>query len=508
MTNLLLASSSSLRAVDARYVPLVKVASGGMATVFVGTLRGPLGFSQLVAIKRPHEHLLEDQSFRHSLIEEARVAAQIRHANVVDVRDIEVVGDSIQLIMDYVEGASLGQLMAVAGRAGTRLSRGVVIRIVLDALAGLSAVHEVADGDGIPLGLVHRDISPQNILVGVDGVTRVTDFGIAMAEYGASTPTTQGTLKGKIGYMAPEYIRGIRPDARVDVFAMGVVLWEALAGRRLFKGLNDADAFDRLLHHEPPRLSTEVPELEGLLDEVLARALAKAPEKRFQTANSFATALEEAARTIGLIASHAEVGREVRDTVGEKLEKRRQDVRAAQVALESVEPDDDLQLLEDEGTTRKYEPAKRPPSAAPRAMNTAISAPSLASAPAPSNRSRRVVMIMLAALGLTFLLIIFVVSSSKPGPSIAAPIDSALPVLIESSLPTDPKTNTEGPTITPPTANEAAPSATTTTSTTNGTAAIAPAKTSSPKATTTAATTTTTTTKTKTRKLPPNPYGP
>ncbi len=481
-------------------MPLVKVASGGMATVFVGTLRGPLGFSQLVAIKRPHEHLLEDESFRHSLLEEARVAAQIRHANVVDVRDIEVVGDSIQLIMDYVEGASLGQLMAVTGRAGKRLSPGVAIRVVLDALAGLSAVHEVADGDGIPLGLVHRDISPQNILVGVDGVARVTDFGIAMAEYGAYTPTTQGTLKGKIGYLAPEYIRGIRPDARIDVFGMGVVLWEALAGRRLFKGANDADGLDRLLHQDPPRLSEEIPELAGPLDGVLEKALAKLPEKRYQTANSFATALEDAARTMGLVGSHAEVGREVRETVGEKLEKRRQDVRAAQMALESTELGDDLQLVEDEGTTRKYEPAKRAPAAPPPVMSEAIAAPAMTNPAVAHVPSRKLVLGLFAALALTLLLLFIVISSTNSTPHVSMPAESAAPALTQSSSSTSPSTNTETTAATPTATIETlAPSATTSAI---ATTAANTTKTPSAKSSTTSST------KVKTRKLPPNPYGP
>lgn len=519
MTNLPLSSTTSSRASEARYVPLAKIASGGMATVFVGTLRGPLGFSQLVAIKRPHEHLLEDESFRRSLLEEARVAAQIRHANVVDVRDIELVGDSIQLIMDYVEGASLGQLMAVAGRAGKRLSPGVVVRVMLDALAGLSAVHELADADGIPLGLVHRDISPQNILVGVDGVARVTDFGIAMAEYGAYTPTTQGTLKGKIGYMAPEYIRGIRPDQRIDVFAMGIVAWEALAGRRLFKGANDGDALDRLLHQEAPRLSTEVPELAGL-DGVLDRALAKAPEKRFQTAESFAKALEEAARESGLIGSHADVGREVRDTVGEKLAKRMQDVRAAQAALEATVADADVHLLEYEGTTRKYEPAKQgfgaksaegdskapmhkqgPP--APT-LEASVSAAPTASPGRESTRPRGLVYVMLTALGLTCVFIAVVLFSTNRSAPTAAPADSVAHVIVAPSSSADlPANPVATATVVPPLASETA-----TPETTAATAPGAVSPVNPTKATTKPAAAASSTTKTKTRKLPPNPYGP
>lgn len=326
------------RVEEPRYVPLVKIASGGMATVFVGALRGPLGFSQLVAIKRPHEHLLEDPSFRRSLLDEARLAARIRHAHVVDVRDVEVVGDSVQLVMDYVEGASLGQLIAAAGRAGRRLPPGVVSRIVLDACAGLSAVHDLTDDGGAPLGLVHRDVSPHNILVGLDGLARITDFGIAMAEHAAHTPTTTGLLKGKLGYMAPEYIRGGRPDRRADLFALGVVAWEALAGRRLFKGANEGDTFDRVLREEAPPVGREAPDTGGALDEIVARALSKDPDERLGTAEELGAALEDAAGRAGLLATHGEVAREVRAAVGELLEQRRREVRERQAALDAAPP--------------------------------------------------------------------------------------------------------------------------------------------------------------------------
>ncbi|MDI3290590.1 serine/threonine-protein kinase [Polyangium sp. 15x6] len=321
-----------------RYEPLVKIASGGMATVYVGVLRGPLGFQQLVAIKRPHEHLLEDPGFRDALVREAQIAARIHHANVVDVRDVELTGASIQLVMDYVEGASLGQLMAAAGRAGQRLAPGVVVRIALDACAGLAAAHALADDEGRPLGLVHRDVSPQNILVGLDGVSKITDFGVAKAEDDSRAPTTVGTLKGKVGYMAPEYIRGERPDARVDVFAMGVVLWEALVGRRLFKGQNEGQALDRALKEEAPLISVVLPELGDALDAVVRRALEKEPAARFQSADEFVAALEEAARRAGYFASAAVVSRVVRETVGDTLAERRKEVRArlSELGLPSV----------------------------------------------------------------------------------------------------------------------------------------------------------------------------
>jgi serine/threonine-protein kinase len=352
-----------------RYEPLAKIASGGMATVFVGAMKGPLGFEQLVAIKRPHEHLLEDPSFRDALIAEARLASRIHHANVVDVRDIEIVGGSIQLVMDYVEGAALGQLIAAAGRKGRRLPPGVVLRIALDACAGLSAVHDLADEDGRPLGLVHRDVSPQNILVGTDGVARITDFGVATAEDMSRTPTTQGTLKGKLGYMAPEYIRGKRPDRRADVFAMGVVLWEALSGRRLFKGTHEGETMERVLNEAAPPVGQEAPAIGEALDAIVARALEKDPDARFGSANELSAALEETARRAGLVATHAEVAREVREAVGEVLERRRKEVRARKEATDGAAPASRPRTLADdnrevEAATKKIaepaHPASRP----------------------------------------------------------------------------------------------------------------------------------------------------
>jgi serine/threonine-protein kinase len=312
-----------------RYAPLVKLASGGMATVYVGALRGPLGFRTIVALKRLHPHLLEDASSRAALLAEARLASRIRHANVVDVRDVEVVGESVQLVMDYVEGAPLGQLIARGGIAigapggGARIPPGVAVRIVLDACARLHAAHELLDDSGAPVGLVHRDVSPQNLIVGLDGVTRVADFGIAKEALGARDPTTDGALKGKIGYLAPEYVRGQPVDRRADVFALGVVLWEALAHKRLFRGANEAEALELVLRAPAPSLAGFAPEVGERLDAVVSRAVAKSPSDRFASAAALGEALEAAARPAGLVASHAEVGRTVAAAVADEIAERR-----------------------------------------------------------------------------------------------------------------------------------------------------------------------------------------
>ncbi len=310
-----------------RYETILKLASGGMATVWIGTVRGALGFRQLVAIKKPHPHLLSDAGFRGELVAEARLASMIHHANVVDVRDVEIEGDSISLVMDYIEGASLGDLLVAASRKNERLSPRVAIRIVLDACAGLHAAHELVDERGRPVGLVHRDVSPQNILVGADGISRVADFGVAKFARKHMQSTSEGSLKGKLAYMAPEYVRGEAIDRRFDVFALGVVLWESLAGKRCFRGDNEAETLRRLLDHDPDAPSRIAPEL-APLDAAVGCALAKNREERFQNTTAMAAALEASALSAGLLGGHSEVAKAVKELLGGAMEERRALVRA------------------------------------------------------------------------------------------------------------------------------------------------------------------------------------
>jgi serine/threonine-protein kinase len=307
-----------------RYQPLVRLAAGGMATVYVGAAYGSLGFRQLVAIKRPHAHLLEDPGYRKELLAEARLASMLRHANVVDVRDIDASGNDVQLIMDYLEGASVGELLVAHAKRDTRMAVPVVIRIVMDALAGLQAAHDLRDERGHPVQLVHRDISPQNVLVGLDGVARVADFGVAKFDRDGAPSTTGDGLKGKVAYMAPEYLKGERIDRRVDVFATGVLLWEMLAGRRLFRGEHDADTLRKVLFDSP-----EVLDVPASLDAVLRMALAKDPEQRFQTAEAMSSALASVMIGENLYARQRSVADDVEALCGSALTLRRAKVQAA-----------------------------------------------------------------------------------------------------------------------------------------------------------------------------------
>ncbi|HZO12060.1 MAG TPA: serine/threonine-protein kinase [Polyangiaceae bacterium] len=341
---------------SSRYQLLVKIASGGMASVYVGRRTGAVGFQRLVAIKRAHAHLIEDASFRRSFIAEARLASKIHHPNVVGVEDVEELEGELLLVMEYVEGASLFELSSAAAESEHLLTAPLAVRILLDACEGLHAAHELVDDDGQPLGLVHRDVSPHNILVGIDGVARIADFGIAKSAFPASANTATGALKGKVSYMAPEYIDSGRVDVRSDVFALGVVAWETLTRQRLFRGMNEIDTMQLLRSRAAPRPSSVASWLSRDLDEVVLKALEKDPDERWQSVRAFGEALQEQARD--RVGSRSEVAEHVRALVQETLIERRALVRAKQ-PKETVSSDDE----EDRGPTetlRESPQAKTP----------------------------------------------------------------------------------------------------------------------------------------------------
>lgn len=298
-----------------------EIAAGGMARVYLGCRRAPGGFQRIVAIKQAHQELIGDPRAVDDMVNEAILASSIHHPNVVPIVDVEVSERSVLLVMDYIEGISLAQLM-VAGTLGPAM----VARIALDVCAGLHAVHEARNDAGEPLGLVHRDISPQNILIGIDGTARIADFGIAKASLLPSARTT-GThvRKGKPGYMAPDYIKNGRATAASDVYSLGVVLWEALTGRRLFVSaatMRDMLAVRSLAVPAPSKLVEGVP---PALDEVALRALGRSESPAFTTAAQLGDALRAALEPV---ASHAAIGRLVEGIAGPLLRSRRETIRA------------------------------------------------------------------------------------------------------------------------------------------------------------------------------------
>ncbi len=311
-----------------RYEVLHMLASGGMASVYVARAQGVAGFERLVAIKVLHPHIAHDEDFISMFLDEARLAARLRHPNAVGTLDIsDTQGDGYFLVMEYVEGDHFGHLLRSAAKGGSRLPVPVVARIVMDGLAGLQAAHELTDTTGAPLDLVHRDVSPHNLLVGSDGVARITDFGIAKAQVRLSS-TRDGQFKGKLSYMAPEQAASGMADQRSDLFSVGIVLWEALTGRRLFRGENNADVLNKILNPNVPPPS-RFDETLTPFDAVIARALAREPKDRFQTAEEFLDAVEEAARSLGGVATPRAVSKEVNLWLGDKIERERAALRAA-----------------------------------------------------------------------------------------------------------------------------------------------------------------------------------
>ncbi len=277
-----------------RYEALRPIASGGMATVYLGRAEGARGFERQVAIKAMHPHLADDPEFVTMFLDEARMAANIRHPNVVPTLDVAEEGGQLFLIMEYVEGLSLHDVKRAIKKQGSDVPLPIALRIALDMLAGLHAAHELTAPDGTPMNLIHRDVSPHNVLIGVDGVSRIMDFGIARAEI-RITSTRGAQVKGKTAYMAPEQIRAQPIDQRCDIYAAGIVTWELLTGERLFRADNDGSLLSAVLtgaSQAPSQINSTVP---PEIDVVCMKALAPAPDDRFETAAAFAEALEDAA---------------------------------------------------------------------------------------------------------------------------------------------------------------------------------------------------------------------
>jgi serine/threonine-protein kinase len=300
-----------------RYVVFEEIAAGGMATVHLGRLRGAAGFARMVAIKRLHRQYAKDPEFVAMLVDEARLAGRIHHPNVVTMLDVAAEDGELVLVMEYVHGEPLAKLLRIARRKGLPVSSRIAARILIEALHGLHAAHEARDERGMELGIVHRDVSPQNIIVGADGVTRVLDFGIAKAA-GRIHSTREGEIKGKFAYMPPEQLHGEHLDRRADVYAAGVVLWETLTGERLFLGSAEMPDLQRLLDADVEPPSTRIAGLHASFDAVAMKALAREPDDRYPTARAMALALE----ACGPAATASEISEWVEVLASESLARR------------------------------------------------------------------------------------------------------------------------------------------------------------------------------------------
>lgn len=303
-----------------RYEVLGELGQGGMATVFLARTVGAAGFERLVVIKRLHAYLTTDETSVKRFLNEARIAAHVHHANVVGIQHVGCDDDGYFLVYDYVEGDSLQGLMDRARKRGDRVPPRVVTRILLDTLAGLHAAHETCDAAGRPLSVLHRDVTPQNVLIGRDGIGRLTDFGVAKAALAAPTTET-GSLVGKVLYMPPEYLRREQSDRRMDVYGMGVTAWVAMTGNRPWASTSEGGLVLKIVTEGVPALDAQG--VSAQVAQVIMQACSKSPDERFKTARAMADALEKAALEGAAIANHSEVAAYVEGMLGRELSVRR-----------------------------------------------------------------------------------------------------------------------------------------------------------------------------------------
>jgi eukaryotic-like serine/threonine-protein kinase len=264
---------------------LVEVAgSGGMATVWRAIQRGAAGFQRTVAIKRIKEQLALDSRFRAMFVEEARVSAELVHPNIVQIHDFGDDAGRYFLVLEWVEGMALSRYLQVMREIEQRSPWHFVAGVGYEALKGLAVAHERLDQFGNPSPIFHRDVTPQNILLGVNGTVKLTDFGLARA-MDRSRMTAPDVIKGKVGYLAPEMTQARAANARTDLYALGVVLWQALAGRRLFEGNDDIEIFIAASRSDIPPVSEVRPDVPQRFAAIVERALARDPEDRFRSAD-------------------------------------------------------------------------------------------------------------------------------------------------------------------------------------------------------------------------------
>jgi eukaryotic-like serine/threonine-protein kinase len=349
-----------------RYQRLMPLGSGGMANVHLSLAIGQSGFKRLVVVKSVREELLEDPTTRQMFLEEARLSARLNHPNVVQVSEVLETEEGAMLVMEYLDGLAFSAACRVAG---DKLSLSMRLRVLCDTLSGLAYAHDLVDYHGEPLGIVHRDVSAQNVFLTFDGRVKLLDFGIAKVT-SAPDRTRNGVIKGRIAYMPVEQVTGKAVDRRTDVYAIGCLLWEAVAGSRLWGTMTEPQIVRNVLKGAVPPLSSRV-EADPELERIVARATAHLPVDRYQTADELRLDLERFMRTLPVVTS--------RD-IGELLSNICREARAEQkrelaVAISRAERELASQGIDVDGSSQ---------------MRISIEGPDSSQTPGSSSRRQRI----------------------------------------------------------------------------------------------------------------------
>ena len=488
-----------------RYALYQAIAAGGMATVHLGRLLGPVGFSRTVAIKRLHAQFASDPEFVSMFLDEARLAARIRHPNVVPTLDVVATAGELFLVMEYVPGESVARLSRALRERKQTIPLRILCTIMAGVLHGLHAAHEAKDERGHPLGIVHRDMSPQNVLVGTDGVPKVLDFGVAKAA-GRMQTTKEGQIKGKLSYMPPEQLRGSTVSRQTDIYAAGVMLWELVTGQRLFAGDNEGVIVARILEGKiqtpshvlavGKRTLTDqaMRQLESL-DRTILRSLSMKPEDRFPTAREMAIAIERTcppvtATEIGewveitardVLDSRAQMIADIESSAGTSLQSREQDVMTVLQGQATLPPGSVAahgdQTMPMPKTMRVSVPSYYAQEGPPVTQPSSISVSHASMAPHDEDKPYRkagIAAVIGLFLGASFLATVLVVRHGRQNAqaaaqqsgadttslmSTAAPTTSATPLIVNepATIPPVPEAADAGAAVATPTAKPAKP---------------------------------------------------
>ena len=434
-----------------KYRLIAELGHGGMAEVFLAVVRGPAGFNKLVVIKQIRPQLAEDPEFLGMFLDEARLAARLSHPNVVQTNEVGQEGERYFIAMEYLEGQPLNRVLHRLQKSGG-LPLGMHLQILCDALAGLQHAHELADYDGTPLDVVHRDVTPHNVFVTYDGQVKVVDFGIAKA-LNSSSETRSGVLKGKVAYMAPEQARGERVDRRADVFSVGVMLWEAATGKRLWKGVPDITILQRLLSGAIPSPREVRPDVPEALDQIVTRALSHHREDRYATAAELQLAIEHYLESIGERVHERDVGRmvvanfeadraKIKAIIDEQLRAKPTAIGDAAL-LPIIDPHTHSSVIGTGGgsvsevSSRKVEIVGGPASSVSYSGQSALFSHSASSPNAAGGRSRRGILAAVAVAGGALLAVLFwqMTKSPPPPPAAATPASGAITAAVAPAAP-------------------------------------------------------------------------